>query len=158
MGKIINIKKAVEQSSKLRNQRKTIVLVGGVFDIIHIGHIKFLEKAKKQGDFLFVLLESDESVKKLKGLTRPLNNQEDRAEVLEAIRYVDYVIKLKGTLKNVDYDKIVKKIGPNVLATTKEDSYIFHKIRQAKLVNAKVKIVLPRLKHISTSKILEEYE
>lgn len=158
MNKILNIKQAAKKSLELKKRKKKIVLVGGVFDIIHIGHIKFLQKAKTEGDFLFTLLESDKSVKKLKGPERPLNSQKDRSEVLSAISCVDFIVKLNGILKNSDYDKIVRKINPDVIAATKGDSYIFHKTKQAKLIGAKLKLVIPRLRHISTSKILEEYE
>lgn len=152
----MNIKQAVEISKELKNKGKSLVLVGGVFDILHIGHVKFLEKAKEEGDFLFLILESDESVKKLKGEKRPINTQNDRAQVLESLRSVDFVIKLKGVLKNQDYDKIVKLISPDILATTESDSYIYHKIRQAKLVNAELKVVIKRIKNKSTTKILED--
>lgn len=156
--KILNVKEAKNKSHELREKGKSIVLTGGVFDILHIGHVKFLEKAKKEGDSLFILLESDESVRKSKGPKRPINSQSDRAKVLSALETVDFVVLLKGVLQNKDYDKIVKNIGPKVLATSKEDSYIIHKKRQAKLVGGKVSVVIGRLKYKSTSKILEQYE
>lgn len=154
MKKILNIEQAVKISNKLKNEKKGIVLAGGAFDILHLGHVRFLEKAKQEGDFLFVLLESDKSVRKIKGKKRPINIQADRAEVLAALYSVDFIVKLKGVLKDQGYDKIVRQISPNVLATTGIDSYIFHKIRQAKLVKAKVKIVTRRIKNKSTTKIL----
>lgn len=156
MSKILSVKQAVEFSSRFRKQKKTIVLAGGVFDILHLGHIRFLKKAKKEGDLLLLLLESNVSVRRLKGKNRPFNTQKERSEVLAALEPVDFIINLKGVLKNQDYDKIVKQIQPNVLATTESDSYIFHKIRQAKLVGAKVKTVIKRIKNKSSSKIYEE--
>lgn len=156
MKKVLNIKQAGKESSRLRKQGKSIVLVGGVFDILHIGHVKFLEKAKREGDLLFVLLESDESVREKKGKSRPLNNQKDRSEVLAGLSSIDFVVKLQGVLKDDDYDKIVKKIYPDVLATTVGDSYIFHKVRQAKLVGAKLKTVIKRVKNKSTTNLTEE--
>ena len=66
MKKIINIKDAIKVSQKLRKQNKTIVLAGGFFDILHTGHIKFLEKSKKHGDYLFVLLEDDKKAREVK--------------------------------------------------------------------------------------------
>lgn len=158
MNKILSIKQANELSSRFRKQNKTIVLAGGVFDILHLGHIRFLKKAKKEGHLLFLFLESDKSVKKLKGKNRPFNTQKERSEVLAALEPVDFVINLKGILQNQDYDRIVKQIQPNVLATTKSDSYIFHKERQAKLVGAKVKIVIKRIRSKSTTKLTEALE
>jgi len=158
MNKIVNVQKSVKIAINLRKIGKRIVLVGGVFDILHIGHIRFLQKAKKSGDILFLLLESDESVRKSKGEKRPINSRKDRAQALAALQTVDFVIILKGLLKNEDYDKIVKLIRPTVLATTAKDPKIVHKIRQAKLTGAKVKIVLRRLKSKSTSILLKKYE
>lgn len=156
--KILNLNRAIRISKILKRKNKNIVLVGGVFDILHLGHIRFLEHAKREGDFLFVLLESDESVRKSKGQKRPINSQKDRAQVLAALQAVDFVIILKGLLKNKDYDKIVKLINPTVLATTAKDPNIVHKVRQAKLTGAKVKVVLRRLKNKSTSKLFKKYE
>ena len=68
---------------------KNIVLVGGCFDIVHLGHLIFLEKAKAKGDILIVLLESDENIRKNKGQNRPINNQEDRALFLSKLKMVD---------------------------------------------------------------------
>lgn len=76
----------------LRKQNKTIVTTNGCFDILHVGHVRYLEKAKSFGDVLIVALNSDKSVKKIKGDSRPINNEQDRAEVLSALRSVDYVV------------------------------------------------------------------
>lgn len=152
--KIIDVEKAIGLSSKLRSEGKTIVLVGGVFDILHVGHVRFLEEAKKKGDSLFLLLESDESVRKIKGKNRPLNSQKERAEVLAALNAVDFVILLFGVLKDEDYDRIVFRLRPAMLATTENDSKNIHMERQAKKIGAKVLYVIQRLKSKSTSKIV----
>ncbi len=76
----------------LRAEHKTIVTTNGCFDILHVGHVRYLEQAKKFGDVLIVALNSDKSVKKIKGESRPINNENDRAEVLSALRSVDYVV------------------------------------------------------------------
>lgn len=76
----------------LRAEHKTIVTTNGCFDILHAGHVRYLEQAKKFGDVLIVALNSDKSVKKIKGESRPINNENDRAEVLSALRSVDYVV------------------------------------------------------------------
>ena len=78
--------------SKLKSQGKTIVTTNGCFDILHVGHVRYLEKAKSFGDVLIVALNSDKSVKSIKGEDRPINNENDRAEVLSALRSVDYVV------------------------------------------------------------------
>lgn len=78
--------------NKLRSENKTIVTTNGCFDILHVGHVRYLEAAKKFGDVLIVALNSDKSVKIIKGESRPINNENDRAEILSALRSVDYVV------------------------------------------------------------------
>ena len=117
----IKIDKAIEISNKLRKQGKSIVVAGGCFDILHVGHVRFLQSAKKLGDVLFVLLESDKNVKKLKGETRPINSQKDRAEILSSLKSVDYVVFLPRMKSDEDYDKLITCLKPNILATTEND-------------------------------------
>ena len=76
----------------VKSADKTIVFTNGCFDILHAGHVRYLNEAKKLGDCLIVGLNSDESVRKLKGPSRPINSAEDRAEVLSALSAVDYVV------------------------------------------------------------------
>ena len=78
--------------SKLRNEGKKIVTTNGCFDLLHVGHVRYLQKSKSFGDVLIVMLNSDNSVKRLKGENRPLNNEHDRAEILCALSCVDYVV------------------------------------------------------------------
>ena len=78
--------------TKLRNEGKTIVTTNGCFDLLHVGHVRYLQKSKSFGDILIVMLNSDNSVKRLKGESRPLNNEKDRAEILCALSCVDYVV------------------------------------------------------------------
>lgn len=151
MNKILSIEKAIETSQKLRSKNKSIVLVGGVFDILHIGHIRLLEKSKRWADFLFLLLESDQMVKKFKGKNRPINPQSERAEILAALNAVDYIVKLPKIMKSKDYDDIIVKLKPNVLATTKEDPNVYHKLRQAKLLKIKLIYVTERIKNRSST-------
>lgn len=159
MKKILTVQESIKKARLLRRSGKHIVLVGGCFDILHVGHIIFLESAKKGGDVLFVLLESDEAVKVIKGKNRPINSQKDRAQVLSALTVVDYVICLPKKLADHDYDQLLIKLKPDILATTKGDSHRHHKERQAKLVGAKLIDVTNRLKDQSTTrlaKILQE--
>ena len=97
--------------SEFKNERKKIVFTNGCFDIIHIGHIKYLEKAKKFGDILIVGLNSDSSVKRLKGKKRPVNNQLDRAQVLASMEVVDYVVIFKEDTPL----KLIELIKPDTL-------------------------------------------
>lgn len=153
MNKILSAEKAIKISKQLREKGKRIVLAGGCFDILHIGHIKFLENAKKLGEILFVFLESDESVKKLKGKNRPINQQKERAEVLGALDAVSYVVLLKNIKTDDDYDNLITRLRPHIIATTQNDPYRKHKIRQAKLTNGKVAYVIQRVKSKSTTRL-----
>ena len=92
MGKVVNEKELKEIVENLKKQNKKTVFTNGCFDIIHIGHVRYLKASKQCGDILIVGLNSDSSVKKLKGNSRPVNNQNDRAEILSEFNFVDYVI------------------------------------------------------------------
>lgn len=129
---------------------KIKVLVGGCFDLLHIGHIKFLKKAKSFGDYLIVLLESDVNIKKIKGNTRPFHNQKQRKEVLKSLKFVDKVIILPNIVTHKTYDDIIKKIKPNIITITDGDPIKDKKLIQAKSVGAKLKIVKNYKSHSST--------
>lgn len=132
----------------------SIVLVGGCFDVLHPGHVIFLEKAKRYGDKLVVLLESDEKVKKLKGIKRPVHNQKERAKVLMALRSVDLVIPLPFMETAKEYDDLILKIKPDVICATKGHPSAHHYQRTAKLSGAKLKYVTKMIGNHSTSRIL----
>lgn len=155
MNGVVNIEKAVELAKRVHEQGKSIVLAGGCFDILHIGHVKFLQEAKKRGDFLFVLLESDETIRKIKGEGRPINLQEDRAKVLAALEVVDYVILLPRLKTNQEYDGLISQLKPDTIATTKGDPYRIHKERQAKLINIEVIDVIDKISNQSTTRLFK---
>lgn len=92
MNKLVTTKQLVEIINQARSAGKRIAWTNGCFDIIHAGHVDYLERSKAYGDLLVVGLNSDESVKKLKGDNRPVFSEMDRAKVLCSIVYVDYVI------------------------------------------------------------------
>ncbi len=92
-------------------QNKKTVFTNGCFDLLHIGHTRFLKKAKELGDVLIIGLNSDLSVKKLKGDDRPINAQNDRAELLLSLKYVDYVVIFD---EDTPYN-LIKKINPDIL-------------------------------------------
>lgn len=161
MEKIFTLEQVERVAKQLKSQGRTIVLVGGCFDILHIGHVVFLQKAKEKADKLLVLLESDEAVREFKGENRPINTQEDRAQVLVALRVVDYVILLPKKLDDKMYDQIIFEIKPDILATTHGDPQRHHKERQAKFVKAEVVDIIERLEDQSTTRLAkllkEEY-
>ena len=94
-----------------KNAEKNIVFTNGCFDIVHRGHISYLNEAKKLGQLLVVGINSDDSVKRLKGPQRPINNQEDRKFLLENLKCVDFVEIFND---DTPYD-LIKKIQPKVL-------------------------------------------
>lgn len=138
-----------------RNKSKIKVLVGGCFDILHNGHLKFLEASKKQGDILIVALESDESVRRLKGKGRPINNEKTRTENLIKTGFVDNVIILPNLKTDNKYLQLVKNVSPDIIAITAGDPQINNKKYQAGLIGGKVKIVINRLPNFSTTEIIK---
>ena len=97
--------------SELKNNDKKIVFTNGCFDILHIGHVKYLEKAKNFGDILILGLNSDDSTHRLKGKNRPINTQDDRAYILASLEVVDYVVIFN---EDTPLD-LIKLITPDVL-------------------------------------------
>ena len=98
-------------SLEMRKKNKKIIFTNGCFDILHIGHIKYLEKAKSFGDVLILGLNSDESIKKLKGDDRPINTQIDRAYILASLEVVDYLV----IFDNETPYELIKLIEPDIL-------------------------------------------
>lgn len=154
MGKIILTKNIAKVIEKLKRPQQKIVLVGGCFDILHPGHVIFLEKAKKAGDVLFVMLESDRKVKLLKGANRPIHNQLRRAKVLSALCCVDYIVMLSFLKNDTQYDDLIAKIRPDVIAASGKDVDITNHKRASKLVGAQFKVVTKAIQDHSSSSIL----
>jgi len=96
---------------KFHELDKKVVFTNGCFDILHAGHVKYLEEAKSYGDILILGLNADSSVRKLKGPTRPINNQDDRAYILASLESVDYVVIFE---EETPYE-LIKLIKPHVL-------------------------------------------
>ena len=97
--------------NKIKSEGKKIVFTNGCFDLLHVGHIKSLSQAKDLGDILIIGLNSDKSVKKLKGNNRPINSFEDRAKLLAALKSVDLVIMFEEQTP----ENLIKEIIPDVL-------------------------------------------
>jgi rfaE bifunctional protein nucleotidyltransferase chain/domain len=105
------LKDNIEIINKIKAERKKIVFTNGCFDLLHVGHIRYLSQAKKLGDFLIIGLNSDSSVKELKGEDRPINSFEDRATLLSAIESVDLVIMFEEQTP----ENLIKDIVPDIL-------------------------------------------
>ena len=95
---------------KGQEKGKTFVVTNGCFDILHVGHVRYLQKTKEFADSLIVMLNSDASVKAIKGESRPINNELDRAEILSALSCVDYVVIFNENSPA----KLLEDIKPNV--------------------------------------------
>ena len=115
---------------KLRKEDKNIVFTNGCFDILHVGHVRYLNAAKALGDVLIVGLNTDASVKKLKGNDRPINNEEDRAEILLALESVDHVVLFGEQTA----EKLIEEIKPNVYV--KGGDYTLETLPEAKIVQS----------------------
>ncbi len=106
--KLLSLKKVIR---RLKQKGKRIVFTNGCFDLLHPGHIKILKEAKSQGDVLVVGLNSDSSVRKIKGLGRPVMSERSRVELVAALRVVDYVILFT---EETPYN-LIKELKPDVL-------------------------------------------
>jgi FAD synthetase len=152
MARIVNLQEL--ETVLPRERQGKIVLTGGCFDILHIGHVRFLSEAKGMGDYLVVLLESDGNVKKLKGESRPVFIQEERAEVLSALSSVDLIVLLPMMKNGCDYWDLVRKIKPDIIAVTEGDPLMERKRWQAKEIGGELKII-SITKTFSTSKLAD---
>jgi D-glycero-beta-D-manno-heptose 1-phosphate adenylyltransferase len=110
MGKVLSFDQIHSAVGNFKRSKK-LVFTNGCFDILHIGHVRYLQQAQALGDLLFVGVNSDSSVKKLKGPTRPIQNENDRAEILAALSCVDYVCIFD---QETPYD-LIKRVEPNIL-------------------------------------------
>jgi D-beta-D-heptose 7-phosphate kinase / D-beta-D-heptose 1-phosphate adenosyltransferase len=149
MGKIID---EHEISAEAKNQRKLgnkIVLVGGCFDILHQGHLLFLEQAKKENEVLFLILESDENIKLKKGKNRPINTQKHREKVLSHLPNVDFIIPLTGVTKDEEYDR------PDIVAMTIGDKATDKRKEQCEKFGAILRII-ERVGELSTTAIINK--
>jgi len=110
MNKVISNTDLDSLVSKIKENKKTIALTNGCFDILHIGHARYLKEAKSLADILIVGINSDLSVKKLKGENRPINNENDRAELLSYFEFIDYLVIFTESTA----DNLLLSIKPDV--------------------------------------------
>ena len=137
---------------QLRKENKKIIFTNGCFDILHAGHVRYLESAKALGDCLVIGLNSDASVRALKGESRPINNEEDRAEVLGALRAVDCVV----IFGDQTAENLITKVRPSIYV--KGGDYTVETLPEAKSVLAyggKIELV-PLVTGRSSSNIINK--
>lgn len=135
----------------LRAAGKTLVFTNGVFDLLHVGHVRYLAEARALGDVLLVAINSDRTVRELKGDGRPITNESERAEILAAMRQVDYVTIFDDTSPR----SLIAKLLPDVLV--KGGDYNLDEIHGREEVEAAGGRVvsLPFIEGASTSTIIE---
>lgn len=109
--KILSPSKMLGERQRLRSAGARLVFTNGVFDLLHVGHVRYLAEARALGTALVVAINSDRTVRELKGPDRPIFDQSERAEILAALRYVDYVT----IFDDVSPRKLIAELLPDVL-------------------------------------------
>jgi D-glycero-beta-D-manno-heptose 1-phosphate adenylyltransferase len=128
MGELIKRENIRDIVKKIQDSGKTVVTTNGCFDILHVGHVRYLQKTKEFADYSIVLLNSDKSVKLIKGEGRPINSENDRAEVLCALSCVDYVVLFDETSPT----NLLNEIKPDV--HTKGADYSLETLPEADVI------------------------
>jgi D-glycero-beta-D-manno-heptose 1-phosphate adenylyltransferase len=149
--KIRSIEAMLAERARLRNEGARLVFTNGVFDLLHVGHVRYLTQARALGDALVVAINSDRTVRELKGPDRPVFDQAERAEILAALRQVDYVV----VFDDVSPRSLIAQLVPDVLV--KGGDYQLDQIHGREEVEAaggKV-ISLPFVDGASTSTLIE---
>jgi D-beta-D-heptose 7-phosphate kinase/D-beta-D-heptose 1-phosphate adenosyltransferase len=149
---LVDRSKAKEIIGKWRDDQQVIVFTNGCFDIIHRGHVEYLQEAKLLGDMLIVGLNSDVSVRRIKGKPRPYQDEQDRAAILNALKMVDMVVIFDEDIPL----ELICELKPDILI--KGGDYDAHSIIGAKEVESwggSVKII-PFLKGYGTSKLVDK--
>ena len=148
--KIFPLKALLPVLARETRAGKKIVFTNGCFDILHVGHVRYLQKARTLGDLLVVGVNADSSVKKIKGPGRPVNSQRARAEVLAALECVDFIVFFASSTPL----ELIRSVRPQVLV--KGGDWPKHKIVGAALVEAGGGLVrtLPFIPGFSTTRVL----
>jgi D-glycero-beta-D-manno-heptose 1-phosphate adenylyltransferase len=149
--KILTPEQMLRERQRLRDAGLRLVFTNGVFDLLHVGHVRYLEQARTLGDVLLVAINSDRTVRELKGEDRPIFNEAERAEILAALRFVDYVT----VFDNISPRGLIAELLPDVLV--KGGDYQLDQIHGREEVEAAGGnvISLPFVEGASTSQIIE---
>ena len=142
---------AAQDDIQSQRQGKALVMTNGVFDILHVGHLDFLLRAKALGDLLIVALNDDESVRRLKGPSRPVNPLVERAALVLALKPVDFVVSFNEDTP----EAIIGQIKPDI--HTKGGDYTVDQLPEAQIVKAYggQTVILPYLEGHSTTRVVE---
>lgn len=143
----MSVGETVSLVERWRSDRKRVVFTNGCFDILHTGHLAYLEKAKRFGDYLVIGLNTDASVRKIKGPDRPILNETDRARMLAALEFVDCVVLFDEELPT----SLIRQIRPDVLV--KGGDYVVETVMGREYAG-RVEIV-PLVEGYSTSDIVK---
>lgn len=150
--RVISLDEAIALAAGLREKGRKIVVTNGCFDILHRGHAEYLYRAASLGDALFVLLNSDSSIRQLKGPSRPIINEEDRAYMLASLAFVDAVIIFSGERCT----ELFEKLTPDIYV--KGGDYNIENIngeeKQALIKANSLIRFIPFVKDFSTSRII----
>jgi D-beta-D-heptose 7-phosphate kinase/D-beta-D-heptose 1-phosphate adenosyltransferase len=149
--KVLSIKELLSERNLLRAANKKLVFTNGCFDLLHVGHVRYLEQARSLGDALVVAINSDRAVRELKGPSRPVMNEAERAEILAGLRVVTYVT----IFDDLSPRSLISQLLPDVLV--KGGDYALDEIHGREEVEAaggRV-ISLPFVAGISSSNILD---
>jgi D-beta-D-heptose 7-phosphate kinase/D-beta-D-heptose 1-phosphate adenosyltransferase len=150
--KILSPEEMLGERNRLRSSRRRLVFTNGVFDLLHVGHVRYLTEARKLGDALVVAINSDRTVRLLKGDSRPVFNDKERAEILAALRMVDYVT----IFDDVSPRSLIATLLPDVLV--KGGDYQLDEIHGREEVEAAggQVVSLPFVDGASTTSIIEK--
>ena len=143
-----------EMITDAKAKGNTIVFTNGCFDILHAGHVRYLNAAKALGDVLIVGLNNDESVRRLKGEGRPVNPSEDRAEVLAALRAVDHVV----VFGEATAEELVRQLKPDIYV--KGGDYSLETLPEAKIVGSYggKTVLIPMVEGRSTTNVIRRLQ
>lgn len=141
----------VRRVEKLSKEKKSVVFTNGVFDILHTGHIELIKFSKSLGDKLVVAINSDKSVRKIKGPTRPINNQQDRKKILEAIGEVDEVV----IFDEIDTKKVMLELEPTVVV--KGGEWTAEEVRTRDEIPGHIEVkIFPFVRDYSTTSVIKK--
>ena len=149
--KIVGVDEIEDICRKIRNEDFSIVTTNGCFDILHLGHVEFLQSASDYGDILIVGINSDSSVRRIKGEGRPVNNEVSRSSVISSLGFIDYCVIFSEDTPI----QLIRKIKPHI--HIKGGDYLGRELPEKKVVeeNGGVVKILPQVDGFSSTSILK---